>query len=278
MIGAMEQDLCTYELRAGVAVVTLNRPERHNGMTGALEVAYYARLAQAAADREARVIVVTGAGRSFCPGADLTHRPGPGEEPLPNTKVPSTFPSTIDKPLVAAINGACAGVGLVQALHCDVRFAATQAKFTTAFARRGLIAEYGIAWLLPQVVGLAAATDLLVSGRTFLADEALRLGLVSVVVDRDEVLDHAVAYAADLATNVSPASMATIRRQLRAYRSLDLAAAVADSDRLMRESTTGADFTEGVASFLEGRPPAFAPLGEGSRSSWMDDEALGPSR
>jgi enoyl-CoA hydratase/carnithine racemase len=274
----MEQDLCTYELRDGVAVVTLNRPERHNGMTGSLELAYYARLAQAAADREARVIVVTGAGRSFCPGADLGHRPGPGEEPLPNTKVPSTFPSTIDKPLVAAINGACAGVGLVQALHCDVRFAATQAKFTTAFARRGLIAEYGIAWLLPQIVGLAAATDLLVSGRTFLADEALRLGLVSAVVDRDEVLDHAVAYAADLAANVSPASMATIRRQLRAYRSLDLGAAVADSDRLMRESTTGADFTEGVASFLEARPPSFAPLGEGSRASWMDDEGLSPGR
>ena len=278
MIGPMEQDLCTYELRDGVAIVTLNRPERHNGMTGALELAYYARLAQADADREARVIVVTGAGRSFCPGADLGHRPGPGEEPLPNTKVPSTFPSTIDKPLVAAINGACAGVGLVQALHCDVRFAATQAKFTTAFARRGLIAEYGIALLLPQIVGLAAATDLLVSGRTFRADEALRLGLVSAVVDRDEVLDHAVAYAADLAANVSPASMATIRRQLRAYRSLDLAAAVADSDRLMRESTTGADFTEGVASFLEGRPPSFAPLGEGSRASWMDDEALSPGR
>ena len=278
MIGPMEQDLCTYELRDGVAIVTLNRPERHNGMTGSLELAYYARLAQAAADREARVIVVTGAGRSFCPGADLAHRPGPGEEPLPNTKVPSTFPQTIDKPLVAAINGACAGVGLVQALHCDVRFAATQAKFTTAFARRGLIAEYGIAWLLPPIVGLAAATDLLVSGRTFLADEALRLGLVSAVVDRDEVLDHAVAYAADLAANVSPASMATIRRQLRAYRSLDLAAAVADSDRLIRESTTGADFTEGVASFLEGRPPSFAPLGEGSRSSWMDDEGLSPGR
>ena len=274
----MEQDLCTYELRDGVAIVTFNRPDRHNGMTGSLEVAYYARLAQAAADREARVIVVTGAGRSFCPGADLAHRPGPGEEPLPNTKVPSTFPQTIDKPLVAAINGACAGVGLVQALHCDVRFAATQAKFTTAFARRGLIAEYGIAWMLPQIVGLAAATDLLVSGRTFLADEALRLGLVSAVVDRDDVLDHAVAYAADLAANVSPASMATIRRQLRAYRSLDLAAAVADSDRLMRESTTGADFTEGVASFLEGRAPSFAPLGEGSRSSWMDDEGLSPGR
>ena len=274
----MEQDLCTYELRDGVAIVTFNRPDRHNGMTGSLEVAYYARLAQAAADRDARVIVVTGAGRSFCPGADLAHRPGPGEEPLPNTKVPSTFPQTIDKPLVAAINGACAGVGLVQALHCDVRFAASQAKFTTAFARRGLIAEYGIAWMLPQVVGLAAATDLLVSGRTFLADEALRLGLVSAVVDRDDVLDHAVAYAADLAANVSPASMATIRRQLRASRSLDLAAAVADSDRLMRESTSGADFTEGVASFLEGRAPSFAPLGEGSRSSWMDDEGLSQGR
>ena len=184
-------DLCLYEVRDGVAVVTFNRPDRNNGMTGALELAYFARLAEANEDREARAVVVTGAGRSFCPGADLGHRGEPGDEPLPNTKVPTTFPLTIDKPLVAAINGGCAGVGLVQALQCDVRFAATQAKFTTAFARRGLIAEYGVAWLLPRIVGQAAAADLLLSARVFDAAEALRMGLVTAVVDRDEVLDTA---------------------------------------------------------------------------------------
>jgi enoyl-CoA hydratase/carnithine racemase len=266
-----DNDLCLYEVRDGVALVTLNRPERNNGMTGALELAYFARLAQAAADREARAVVVTGAGRSFCPGADLANTPEPDDEPLPNTKIATTFPLTIDKPLVAAINGGCAGVGLVQALQCDVRFAASQAKFTTAFARRGLIAEYGIAWLLPRIVGYAAATDLLVSGRVFDAAEAVRLGLVTSVVDRAEVLDLALGYARDVASNVSPSSMATIKRQLRRYQTTGLDDAVADSTELMRQSTVGPDFKEGVASYLEGRVPAFAPLGEGTRFPWMDD-------
>jgi enoyl-CoA hydratase/carnithine racemase len=262
-------DLCLYEVHDGVAVVTLNRPERNNGMTGALELAYFARLAQAAEDREARAVVVTGSGRSFCPGADLGNRLEPGDEPLPNTKIPTTFPLGIDKPLVAAINGGCAGVGLVQALQCDVRFAATQAKFTTAFARRGLIAEYAIAWLLPRIVGQGPATDLLMSGRVFDAAEALRIGLVAAVVDRDDVLTTAIAYAKDLADNVSPASMATIKEQLRRSHTVSLDEALADSNELMRQSTQGPDVREGVDSYLEGRPPAFLPLGEGTTYPWM---------
>jgi enoyl-CoA hydratase/carnithine racemase len=268
-----ENELCLYEVRDGVALVTLNRPERNNGMTGALELAYFARLAQAGSDREARAVVVTGSGRSFCPGADLANKPEPGDEPLPNMKIATTFPLTIDKPLIAAINGGCAGVGLVQALQCDVRFAASQAKFTTAFARRGLIAEYGVACLLPRIVGSAAAADLLVSGRVFDAPEALRIGLVSAVVDRAEVLDLAMGYARDVAANVSPSSMATIKRQLRRYQTASLDEAVADSAELMRQSTSGPDFEEGVASYLEGRAPAFAPLGEGTRFPWMDEKA-----
>ncbi|MPY93101.1 MAG: enoyl-CoA hydratase [Acidimicrobiia bacterium] len=266
-----DDELCRYEVRDGVALVTFNRPERNNGMTGALELAYFARLAQANEDREARAIVVTGAGRAFCPGADLGGTSGPGDEPLPNTKVPTTFPLTVDKPLVAAVNGGGAGVGLVQALQCDVRFAASQARFTTAFARRGLIAEYGIAWLLPRIVGYAAASDLLVSGRTFDAAEALRIGLVNSLHDREEVVEVAMAYARDAADNTSPSSMATIKRQLRRYQTMTLDEAVADSDQLMRLSTKGADFEEGVGSFLEGRPPAFPPLGEGTRFPWMDE-------
>jgi enoyl-CoA hydratase/carnithine racemase len=189
--------------------------------------------------------------------------------------VPTTLPLELDKPLVAAINGACAGVGLVQALQCDVRFASERARFTTAFARRGLIAEYGIAWLLPRVVGYAAATDLLVSGRTFDAPEAQRIGLVNSLHPPEEVVGHALAYARDVAANTSPASMATIKRQLRRYQTTGLDEAVADSDRLMRLSTRGADFREGVDSFLEGRPPAFAPLGEGTRFPWMDGGPTG---
>ena len=264
-------ELCLYEVRDGVALVTLNRPERNNGMTGELELAYFARLAQANGDREVRAVVVTGAGRSFCPGADLARDRGPGQEPLPNSKIPTTFPLTVDKPVVAAINGGCAGVGLVQALQCDVRFAATQARFTTAFARRGLIAEYGIAWLLPRIVGYAAASDLLITGRTFDAQEALRIGLVNSLHDRSEVVDVALEYAREAAANTSPASMATIKRQLQHYQSVGLDEAVADSNHLMRLSAGGPDFREGVGSFLEGRPPAFPALGEGTRFPWMDE-------
>ena len=268
---SMESELCRYEVRDGVGIVTFNRPERNNGMTGALELAYFARLAQANEDRDVRAVVVTGAGRSFCPGADLAHQLAPGDEPLPNTKIPTTFPLTVDKPLVAAINGGCAGVGLVQALQCDVRFASERARFTTAFARRGLIAEYGIAWLLPRIVGYAAATDLLVSARTFDAAEALRIGMVTSLHPAEAVLDHAVAYAAEVAANTSPSSMATIKRQLRRYQTTGLDEALADSNHLMVLSTKGADVREGIDSFLEGRPPAFAPLGEGTRFPWMDE-------
>lgn len=270
-------DLCLSEVSDGVALLTLNRPDRNNGMTGDLELAYFERLSQAAVNPEVKAIVVTGAGKSFCPGADLANRPGPGEEPLPNSKVPVTFPTTIDKPLIAAINGACAGVGLVQALYCDVRFAAAGAKFTTAFPRRGLIAEYGIAWVLPRVVGRGLALDLLVSARVFTAEEALSMGLVSRVCEPGAVVEEALAYAKDVAANVSPASIGTIKRQVNRYEWMDLDGALADSHELMRLSQQGPDVREGVSSYLEGRPARFAPLGEGTRYPWMERPQRRPS-
>jgi len=266
----MNEDLCLYDVRDGVAVVTLNRPERNNGMNGDLEVAYLTRLLQAAEDPAARVIVVTGAGKAFCPGADLAGGPAASGEPLPNSRIPVDVARRIDKPLIAAINGGCAGVGLVQALYCDIRFADAGAKFTTAFARRGLVAEYGIAWILPRIVGRGAATDLLLSGRTFTADEALRLGLVSRVCEPGTVVDEALAYARDLAVNVSPASMATVKHQLERYQYQDWDGALTDSHALMRESMNQPDVIEGIGAFVQRREPSFVPLGEGSRFSWMD--------
>jgi enoyl-CoA hydratase/carnithine racemase/enamine deaminase RidA (YjgF/YER057c/UK114 family) len=268
--GAMSADLCLYEVRDGVALITLNRPERNNGMNGDLEVAYLNRLQQAADDPAARAVVVTGAGKSFCPGADLAGGTSAGSEPLPNTKVPVDVALRVQKPLVAAINGGCAGVGLVQALYCDVRFAAAGAKFTTAFARRGLIAEYGIAWILPRIVGRGAALDLLVSGRTFTAEEALQMGLVNRVCEPATVVEEALAYARDMVANVSPASMATIKRQVGRYEWMDWDGALADSHALMRHSATQPDLKEGIGAFVERRQAAFAPLGEGSRYPWMD--------
>lgn len=244
----------------GVLTLTLNRPERHNGWAEDLETAYYDRLTAAATDPAVRAVVLTGAGDSFCPGADMG-RLGLLAEPgarLPHrpVDVPRRFP----KPLVAAINGACAGVGLVQALFCHVRFAADTARFSTAFARRGLVAEYGLAWTLPRLIGVENALDLLLSARKVDAAEALGLGLVSRVLPRAEVLPAAQAYARDLARHCSPRAMAVITRQVRDGLDGPFDAALERSYVEVDRVVGGPDLREGVASYLERRPPRFPPL------------------
>jgi enoyl-CoA hydratase/carnithine racemase len=164
------------------------------------------------------------------------------------------------KPVIAAINGACAGMGLTMALVCDVRFAAQGAKFTTAFARRGLIAEYGISWLLPRLVGWGAALDLLLSGRVFYADEAAELGLVKQVLTSEDLLPSAIAYAEDIATNCAPNSLAVIKQQVYADTMRDVFAASEVAEKLMHESMGRPDFIEGITSFFEKRAPDFPPL------------------
>jgi enoyl-CoA hydratase/carnithine racemase len=173
---------------------------------------------------------------------------------------PQSFPLTIPKPIIAAINGPCAGIGLVQALMCDIRFAAEGAKITTAFARRGLVAEHGISWILPRLIGPARALDLLLSGRVVLAEEAYALGLVNRVAPSESLLEEALAYAGELAALSSPASMATMKRQVYADLEKGLADALADADELMLRSFTAPDFAEGVTSFVERREPRFAGL------------------
>ncbi len=263
-MSAEADDLVLRSVSDGVCVLTLNRPERMNAWTHELEARYFDLLEEADADPAVRVVVVTGAGRGFCPGFDMealaAMSTGDGDAGAAAPRRPQTFPLTIRKPVVAAINGACAGIGLVQALMCDIRFAAEGAKFTTAFARRGLVAEHGISWILPRLVGPARALDLLLSGRVFLAEEAASLGVVNVVLPREDVLDHAVGYARDLAANCSPASMAAMKAQVHHDLHGTLDDAVAEANRLMLESFGRPDFAEGVASFTERRPPSFAPL------------------
>jgi enoyl-CoA hydratase/carnithine racemase len=245
----------------GVLTLTFNRPERRNGWAEDLERAYYDLLVRAAADPDVRAVVVTGAGSTFCPGADLSRLGGLGTEGARLPHKPVDVPRRFPKPLIAAINGGCAGVGLVQALFCHVRFAADTARISTAFARRGLIAEYGIAWTLQRLVGVENALDLLLSGRTLDAAEAKELGLVSRVVPRADVLTAAQDYASDLARNCSPRAMAVIAGQVLDDQegSFDeaLDRAHAHADRFIGS----ADLREGVASFLEKRPPQFPPLG-----------------
>lgn len=261
-----EPVLCSIE--DGVATVTLNRPERNNGWTGEIEVAYFQTLADCDVDPNVRVIVVTGAGKSFCPGADINMLAGmsDGSEatpPPPGTwapRRPNHFPMSIRKPIIGAINGACAGVGLIQALMFDMRFAAAGAKFTVAFSRRGLIAEYGSAWLLPRIVGQSKAMDLLLSSRTITAEEALQMGLVDRVLPKEQVLAATLAYATDMATNCSPASMAVMKRQVLAASHMPLDEAAAMAYKEMVASFDRPDFGEGIGSFVQRRAPQFPPL------------------
>jgi enoyl-CoA hydratase/carnithine racemase len=255
-----EERLVLYEAKDGVATLTLNRPQRLNAWTQALSTCYFDLLEQADADRDVRVIVVTGAGRGFTAGADMDVLQGNQAGGARSDARPQTFPLTIRKPILAAINGPCAGIGLVLALTCDVRFAAAGAKFTTAFSRRGLVAEHGSSWLLPRLIGHAAALDLLLSGRVFLAEEALAIGLVNRVCEPDRLLPETYAYARELATQCSPAAMAEIKEQIYAAYEQGLDAAVAEANRRMAASFGRPDFKEGVSSFMEKRPPAFPGL------------------
>ncbi len=205
------------ERRGSVQVLTLNRPDRLNAWTDALEDQYFALLDEAGADPAVRAVVVTGAGRGFCAGADMDDLKLAGETgtaTLPKRALPSHHPLSFRKPLIAAINGAAAGLGLVEAIYCDVRFAVPNAKFTTSFSRRGLIAEYGVAWLLPRIVGTGRALDLLMSARVITGEEARRSGLADFLAGPAGLLDRAVAYARELASFCSPTSMSIIKSQV----------------------------------------------------------------
>ena len=257
-----------YEVRDRIATITFNRPDRLNAWSPDLHQCYFESLDRAAADPDVRVIVVTGAGRGWCAGADmdvlqgLGRRDGTPGESAPADSVkewPHTHAMTIPKPVIAAINGACAGLGFVHALACDIRFAATGAKFTVAFGRRGLIGEHGLSWTLPRLVGQAVALDLMMSSRVFLAEEAAELGVVNRVIPGKDLMQVTMDYARDLATNVSPTSMAVMKQQVYTHPSMPIGEALAESNELMRASLRRPDFKEGVASFVEKRRPDFAP-------------------
>lgn len=260
-------DLVIAEKVDRVAVLTLNQPEQGNAWSPAMQERYFDLLTDAEADPDVRAVVITGAGRTFCPGAGMDLLGELGDRRTLKAAVPvrpTTFPLGIRKPVIVAINGAAAGIGLVQALMCDVRFAAKGAKLTFTFSRRGLAAEYAASWLLPRLIGTSRAMELLVSSRVLLADEAAELGLIHRVCEPDDLLNEAMAYANDLAVNCSPSAMAMIKSQVHTDIESTLDEALARSIDLMRQAIKGPDFKEGVSSFVEKRTPDFPPLDAGT--------------
>jgi enoyl-CoA hydratase/carnithine racemase len=275
----MTYEQIDFDVSERVATLTLNRPEKLNAWTPTMEREVQAALRKADEDPQVRVIVLTGAGRGFCAGADVQSldqvaAAGRSPEELRQAmaswphgpkiagsrddfqKTYSYFPA-LSKPVLAAVNGPAVGLGMVLALYCDIRFASDQARFGTAFARRGLIAEHGIAWILPRLVGLASAFDLLYSAHVIDASEALRLGLVSRVVPHENFLGEVRAYAEELSRAVSPRSLRVMKRQVYNALFQTLGEAIDTANEEMFQSFLSADFREGVAHFLEKRPAAF---------------------
>jgi enoyl-CoA hydratase/carnithine racemase len=271
-----QDEAVIYEVtETGVAVLTLNRPDRLNTWGGDIATAFYAGLDRAEDDPAVRVIVLTGRGRAFCAGAQLgsmgnvSESIGKTDEGKLASLVGDRQPyhlTTLCKPVIAAINGSCVGIGFTQALMCDVRFAAAGAKFAASFARRGLIAEYGVSWILPRLIGWGAALDLLLSGRTFLADEAAQLGLVKEVVPPEQLMARVMEYAEDIAQNCSPASMAVIKRQTYGDAMREVADSNTRSEVLLQRSLQLPDVIEGITSFLDKRAPNFPGLSAADES------------
>lgn len=272
-----EMDLKTtrYEVADGVATLTLSRPERMNAWTGRMHTEYRWLLEQAENDPAVRVVVLTGEGRGFCPGADTRaleghverggYDPGtPPDLPKPGYGVRDEFDADfafqfgLTKPVIAALNGPAAGVGLVMACYADIRFAVRGAKLTTAHGRLNLPAEYGLSWLLPRMIGLTAANDLLLSSRIFLTDEAMELGLLNGLFEADDLMPHTYAYAREMAERVSPASLATTKRQIYTDLHRDVGSSVREAGELLDRMMKQADYEEAVASFSEKRPPRWS--------------------
>lgn len=267
----MSFEQLNYEVRDRVATITFNRPERMNALTKIMEREIRDAMELAGQDLQVRAIILTGAGRAFCAGMDMDElevlppediraqewmRPYDMNRRVDYQTRYSYFPA-VQKPVIAAINGAAAGLGLIMALYSDIRFASETAVFSTAFAKRGLIAEHGIAWVLPRVVGPGHAADLLLSSRRVSAQEALQMGLVNRLVKPDTLLDEARAYARDLADNVSPRSIRIMKRQLWESPYQTLGEAIMQANQEMFQSIQSADFKEGVQHFLEKRPAKF---------------------
>ena len=268
-----------YDVADGVAVITMNRPETLNALTDRTQAEIRHALDQSERTGDVVGTVLTGAGRGFCSGvdmnalgamseagrrlgaahADLAADPGNPDND-PNFEIGATYFLGLRKPLIAAINGACAGLGFSYAVFCDLRFVDRTARFATAFSQRGLIAEHGTSWMLPRLIGPANALDILWTGRKFDGEEAGRIGLANRVCEPGECVNDACAYLLEIADVAAPNSLMMMKRQIYRHLNAELRRAMEESNAWMDASLARGDFKEGVASFVERRPPKFAPI------------------
>lgn len=269
-----------YQVDGQSAIITLNRPDALNALTHNMMEELKHGLATAEKDENVVGIILTGEGRGFCAGMDMnalnSQATGgdlsggvefrkldadPGDKSMgENFSIAFTYILSVRKPIIAAINGACAGLGMSIALLCDLRFASENARFITAFSQRGLVAEHGQSWLLPRIIGPSRALDLFWSSRKLGAEEAREMGLVNSVVTHDALLGEAKAYVQNLAENCAPTSLMTMKKQVYRHLNMTLKEAMEETTEWMNDSLERPDFKEGVSSFLEKRPPRFARI------------------
>lgn len=268
----MELKTIRYEIVDGIATITLSRPKRRNGWTGRMHTEYRWALQEADRDPAVRVIIVTGdpEGGAFCAGADLgaleghsekgRYDPGITEDiARPGFGVAPEFDATfayhfgLTKPVIAAINGPAAGVGLVLAAYADLRFAVPGAKFTAAHGRFNFPAEFGLSWILPRLVGVTHANDILLSSRVFTSDEAMGMGFLNKLLAPADLMPHVTAYARAMADGVSPGSLRETKQQIYQDLHRDAATAVTEAERLLNEMVKHPDYKEGVKAWMEKR-------------------------
>ncbi len=270
----MDLKVTRYRVEEGIATIELHRPERLNSWTGRMHTEYRHLLQEAESDAEVGVIVLTGAGRGFCAGADATalethvERGGydagtPPDLAMPGFGVRDEFDADfaymfgLTKPVIAAVNGAAAGVGFVMLCYADIRFAVPGAKLTTAHGKLALPAEYGLSWLLPRLIGLTRANDLLLSSRTFLTEEGYALGLFNALVEPDALMAHTYAYAKQLLSTVAPGSLRETKRQIYTDLHRDVRASVEEAAVLLDEMMRDPDYREAIAAYREKRLPSW---------------------
>lgn len=279
----MELKVTESVVQDGVALVRLNRPDRGNSWTHRMNAEYRWLMKSHDEDPEVRVIVVTGSGRQFCVGADfraLEHHQESNKEYAqaarevemvePGHGIHAEFDHDLvwqwglSKPVIAAINGACAGIAMALAAFCDIRYGAAGAKFTTSTAKLGLPAEYGLSWVLPRLVGLAPAVEILLTSRVVVAEEMQSLGFLHAVLPTDGFEQKVLERARDIAASVSPVAVRAAKRQVYAEQ-LDLqpGQSIENAKRLTGELLKHPDCREGVAAMQQRRPPQFAPLDKG---------------